>query len=68
MRQVGNFTVAAPDECTANILFDMIDDLLIFPKKCMGLINLFNGLDIEQTRDYINSLRAMDGHDRPLKN
>ncbi len=31
----------------------MIDDLLTFPMKQMGLINLFNGLDIEQTHDYI---------------
>jgi hypothetical protein len=53
MHQVDNFVVAFPDEHTANILFDMIDDCLTFPMKQMGLINLFNGLNIEQTHDYI---------------
>jgi hypothetical protein len=53
MHQVDNFAVAAPDERTANILFDMIDNRLTFPMKQMGLINLFNGLNIERTRDYI---------------
>ncbi len=56
MHQVDNFAVAAPDECTANILFDMIDDCLTFPMEQMGLTNLFNGLDIEQTHDYIKIL------------
>ncbi len=53
MHQVDDFAVAAPDERTANILFDMIDDRLTFPMKRMGLINLFNGLNIEQIHDYI---------------
>jgi hypothetical protein len=53
MHQVDNFAVTAPDEHAANILYNMIDDLLTFPMKRMGLINLFNGLDIEQTRDYV---------------
>jgi hypothetical protein len=56
MHQVVNFAVAAPGERTANILFDMIDDRLTFPMKQMGLINLFNGLIIEQTHDYIKIL------------
>jgi hypothetical protein len=33
--------------------FDMIDDHLTFPMKRMGLINLFNVLDVEQTPDHI---------------
>jgi hypothetical protein len=55
MHQVDNVAVTAPDERTANILFDMIDDLLTFPTKRMGLTNLFNGLDIEQTHNYIKN-------------
>ena len=31
----------------------MIDDRLTFPLKRMGLITLFNGMDVTQTRDYI---------------
>ena len=52
-RQVDDFAVAAPSERIANILFDMIDDAITFPMKRMGLITLFNGLDITQTREYI---------------
>ena len=53
MRQVDDFAVAATSERTANILFDFVDDELTFPLKRMGLIHMFNGMDIEQTRDYI---------------
>ena len=53
MRQVNDFAVAAPSESVANVLFDMIDDQLTFPLKRMGLVTLFNGLDITQTDDYI---------------
>jgi hypothetical protein len=53
MCQVDNFVVASPDERIVNILFDMIDDHFTFPMKLMGLINLFSGLNIEQTHDYI---------------
>ena len=53
MRQVDDFAVAAPTEHIANVLFDMIDDAITFPMKRMGLVTLFNGLDIIQTREYI---------------
>ena len=53
MRQVDDFAVAATTERTANILFDFVDDELTFPLKRMGLIHMFNGMDISQTRDYI---------------
>ena len=52
-RQVDDFAVAAPSEATANVLFDMIDEKLTFPLKRMGLVTMFNGLDIHQTRDYV---------------
>ena len=54
MRQIDDFTVAAPSEHIANILFDMIDDAITFLMKRIGLVTLFNGLNIIQTREYIN--------------
>ena len=53
MRQVDDFAVAVPSERIANILFDLIDDELTIPLKRMGLVDMFNGLDVLQTRDYI---------------
>lgn len=53
MRQVDDFAIAASSERTCNILFDMIDEQLTIPLKRLGLINMFNGLDIQQTRDWI---------------
>ncbi len=67
-RQVDEFTVTVPSERIANILFDMIDNKLIFPLKHMGLVDLFNGIDAQQIRDWIKILvktcveRIMDKH------
>ena len=55
-RQVDNFAVAVSAECIANIIFDHIDDLLPSPLTKMGLITLFNDVDVLQTRDYIKIL------------
>jgi hypothetical protein len=52
--QVDNFAIAAPDECTANILLDMIDDKLSIPLKRQGLLDMFNGINVTQTKYYIN--------------
>ncbi|KAL7526038.1 hypothetical protein ACHAXR_001283, partial [Thalassiosira sp. AJA248-18] len=52
-RQVDDFAVGVAAERTANILFDMIDDKLTFPLKRMGLVDMFNGFDIQQTRDWV---------------
>ncbi|KAL7551376.1 hypothetical protein ACHAWF_014575 [Thalassiosira exigua] len=52
-RQVDDFEVAVSTAATASILFDQIDDRLTFPLKRMGLVTLFNGLDILQTRHFI---------------
>jgi hypothetical protein len=83
-RQVDDFAIAAPDEKTSNILLDLIDNQLSIPLKCQGLLDMFNGIDVTQTWDYIkinchtyinklcnmyfNSLSVMDGCDRRLKN
>ncbi len=53
MRQVDYFAVAAPDERTASVLFDMIDDKLTIPMKRQGFLDMYNGIDIVQTCFYI---------------
>jgi hypothetical protein len=53
MRQVDDFAVATPDECMASILFDMIDDKLMIPMKRQGFLDMYIGIDILQTCDYI---------------
>jgi hypothetical protein len=51
--QVDDFAIAAPDEKTANILLDLIDDQLTIPLKRQGLLDMFNGINVTQMRDYI---------------
>jgi hypothetical protein len=50
---VDDFAIAAPDEKTADILLDLIDDQLTIPLKRQGLLDMFNGVDVVQTQDYI---------------
>jgi hypothetical protein len=45
--------IATPEEHTANILLDMIDDKLTIPMKCQGYLDMCNGIDAAQTWDYI---------------
>jgi hypothetical protein len=53
-RQVDDFPIAAPDEKTANIvLLNMIDDKLRIPLKRQGLLDMFNGINVTQTRNYV---------------
>jgi hypothetical protein len=53
MRQVDDFAIAAPDAKTSGILMDMIDDRLRIPIKRQGYLDMYNGIDILQTRHYI---------------
>ena len=53
MRQVDDFAIAAPDAKTSDILMDMIDDRLKIPIKRQGYLDMYNGIDILQTRYYI---------------
>ena len=48
--QVDNFACAAPDQRTSDILLDMIDAKLSMPIKCLGPVELFNGIDVQQTK------------------
>jgi hypothetical protein len=50
---VDDFAIACPDKQTANILLDRIEDHLSIPLKRQGLIYMYNGIDVAQTRDYI---------------
>jgi len=52
-RQVDDFAIAAPDAQTADILLDMLDDKLTIPIKRQGFLDMYNGIDVYQTRDYI---------------
>jgi hypothetical protein len=54
-RQVDNFAIAAPDKKTADILLDLdlLYDQLSIPLKRQGLLDMFNGVDVLQTRDCI---------------
>jgi hypothetical protein len=54
MQQVDDFAISAPSQRIANHLLDLINDKLSIPMKCQGLVTLYNGLDILQTREYIN--------------
>jgi len=53
MRQVDDFAISASAQRIANHVLDLIDDKLTIPMKRQGLVTLYNGLDIIQTRDYI---------------
>jgi hypothetical protein len=53
MRQVDDFAIAAPDAHTLDILMDLIDDRLKIPIKRQGYLDMYNGIDIIQTRFYI---------------
>jgi hypothetical protein len=53
MRQVDDFAIAAPDQHTADILMDLLDDHLTMPIKRQGLIDMFNGVDVVQTKHFI---------------
>ncbi len=49
--QVDDFAIAAPDERTANILLDLINDELSISMKRQGYSDMYNGVDVYQTRD-----------------
>lgn len=51
--QVVTFAVAAPSLSVASQIFILIDDKLTIPLKRLGLITLFNGIDVIQTQEYI---------------
>jgi hypothetical protein len=52
-QQVDNFALAAPGKQMANILLDMIDDMLIILMKRQGFVDMYNGIDALQMQHYI---------------
>jgi hypothetical protein len=52
MQQVDNFAISAPDAHTADVLLDMLDNRLTIPIKRQGRLDMYNGIDILQTRHY----------------
>jgi hypothetical protein len=52
-RQVDDFAIATANEKLANILLDLLDNELCIPLKRQGLLIMFNGINVTQTRDYI---------------
>jgi hypothetical protein len=52
-RQVDDFEFATSSISLANSFYDAIDDHLTMPIKRQGLVTLFNGVDILQSRNYI---------------
>jgi hypothetical protein len=53
LHQVDNFTIATPEGHTPNLVMDLIDDKLTIPIKQQGSLDMYNGVDVIQTRDYI---------------
>eukprot|EP00804_Cyclotella_cryptica_P030736 CCRYP_009176-RA/>CCRYP_009176-RA protein AED:0.05 eAED:-0.06 QI:0/-1/0/1/-1/1/1/0/645 len=51
--QVDDFEFAAPSIKLAHMFYDALDDHLSMPIKRQGLVSLFNGIDVQQTRNYI---------------
>ena len=52
-RQMDDFAIACQEERIATIIFDAIDLELQIPIKRQGLVTLFNGLDVLQSRWFI---------------
>ena len=48
------FSICAPNKKTSAILLDLIDEKLSIPLKQQGLPEMFNGINVLQTRDFIN--------------
>ncbi len=53
MQQVDDFAIAALDAHTADVLLNMLEDKLSIPLKRLDHFDMYNGIDILQTRHYI---------------
>ena len=53
LRQVDDFAVASVDEYTCDVVIQAISKHLTAPMKNLGIIDRFNGLQVEQTQDYV---------------
>lgn len=53
LRQVDDFATASEDASTCEAVLDMIDCHLKIPLKRLGLVTMYNGVNVEQTKHYI---------------
>ena len=53
MRQVDDFACAAQSARIAGLVWDLLDDYLYLPIKRQGIVTLFNGLDLHQTKHFV---------------
>ena len=75
LRQVDDFAIAAPSETIANTIFAKIQLGLKQPLKLLGLLTMFNGLDVVQSARFIKLTcktyitKILQGHDwlRPTR-
>ena len=51
--RIDDFAIGAPDAHMADVLLDMLDDHLTIPIKRQGHLDMYNGVDILQTRHYV---------------
>jgi hypothetical protein len=50
--EVDDFAIAAPNKHTANILLDLVNEELSIPMKRQGYLDMYNGIDVQQTWNY----------------
>ena len=58
LHQLDNFAVAAPDQDTSKILFNKIQAELKQPLKILGLLTVFNGINVKQSKRFVRLLRS----------
>ena len=56
LRQVDDFATAAEDAATCDMVFDLVDGYLKIPLKRLGLVTIYNGVNIEQTKKLYQDL------------
>ena len=53
LRQVDDFAIAVPSETIANEIFAKIQAGLQQPLKLLGILNMFNGIDVTQSQRFV---------------
>ena len=53
LRQVDDFAISTTDPDIAQEIIQLIDDQITIKVKPLGVINRFNGVDVDQTKHYI---------------
>ena len=65
LHQTDDFAILCPNEDTAKKIYDTIGQKLQLPLEYFGLIKDFNGIDVDQTQEYIQ-INCSDYIDRVL--